>query len=100
MRERSHTKKGPGRYAGRGKMVTIRPLFDDIRIVREPRQRLAPAIVGGNWQGQEYLTMAEHDRCVRAQMQDPIYGYVGAKLALIAERKARPAAELPVTVEG
>lgn len=29
-----------------------------------PHQRLAPAIVGGNWQGVEYLTYAEHDRLV------------------------------------
>ena len=88
MRERSHTKKGPGRYAGRGKMVTIRPMFTDIRIVKDPQQRLAPAIVGGNWQGVEYLSYAEHDRCVRARMQDRIYGYVGTKLAIIEARKA------------
>lgn len=29
-------------------------------------QRLAPARVGGNWKGRQYLSYAEHDRCVRA----------------------------------
>jgi hypothetical protein len=29
-------------------------------------QRLAPAKKGGNWQGLPYLTLAEHDQCVRA----------------------------------
>lgn len=35
------------------------------------RRRLAPAIKGGNWQGQTYLTYAEHDRCVRATFGAP-----------------------------
>lgn len=32
---------------------------------RAGSQRLKPAIVGGNWQGQEYLTYAEHDKIKR-----------------------------------
>ncbi len=35
-------------------------------ILHNRASRLAPAIKGGNWQGVEYLTYAEHDRCVRA----------------------------------
>lgn len=54
---------------------------------RPGRQRLKPAIVGGNWKGQEYLTYAEHDQCNRVarQMNLP---YEQVKAALLIERRA------------
>jgi len=60
-RFRHHTKKGPGRYHGQGRMITVRPMFHDVRFVMQPRQRLKPpvAILG-------VPTQAEHDYCVRA----------------------------------
>lgn len=58
-----------------------------------PRQRLAPAAMGGNWQGVEYLTCAEHDFCTRMSMYDlPGYDrkwlYKRAVEVLFAERLA------------
>lgn len=91
QRERSHTKSGPGRYAGRGKMVTIRPMFTDIRIVKDAQQRLAPAIVGGNWQGVEYLSYAEHDQATRATMALDV-SYDRARKAIIEARQVKAAA--------
>lgn len=57
-----------------------------------PQQRLAPAIEGGNWQGTEYLTYAEHDFCVRAARlfarpgMDRKWCYRRARSILLAER--------------
>ena len=60
----------------------------------EPRQRLKPAIVGGNWKGIEYLTYAEHDACTRYALQaarspnnKPKAAYEVARQRLIIERK-------------
>lgn len=59
-RFRNHTKKGPGRFHGQGRMIVLRPLLHDIRFVMAPRQRLKPphATLG-------VPTQAEHDYCVR-----------------------------------
>lgn len=78
---RSHTKSGPGRYHGQCGMF----VFNERRIVKNPQQRLAPAITGGSWKGLEYLTLAEHDRCTRAALNAP----AGSKPdeAFVAERR-------------
>ena len=36
---------------------------------RKGTPRLPPALKGGNYQGKEYLTYAEHDRCKRVAMK-------------------------------
>lgn len=62
---------------------------------RPGSQRLAPAIVGGNWQGQQYLTYAEHDQCVRSTLDELSYSgsraeqYERTKREIIAERSAQ-----------
>jgi hypothetical protein len=34
-------------------------------------KRLNVRVSGGNWQGSQYLSYAEHDRCVRATFRAP-----------------------------
>lgn len=34
-------------------------------------KRLNARVAGGNWQGKQYLSYAEHDRCVRATFGAP-----------------------------
>lgn len=38
---------------------------------RKARRRLNVRVAGGNWQGQPYLSYAEHDQCVRATFGAP-----------------------------
>jgi hypothetical protein len=64
-RYRNHTKKGPGRYHGQGKLIVVRPFLTDVYLTKQPERRLKPAIHGGNHVGAEYLTYAEHDECTR-----------------------------------
>lgn len=94
-RSRSHTKKGPGRYHGQGAMITIRPLLTDIRIVKPAQRRFPIAQRGGNWQGLEYLTMAEHDRIQSFRLDCRAKGievsYDAARSRYLEERRATPA---------
>lgn len=70
----------PGSHRRHGRLYSTRSN-------RPGRQRLKPAIVGGNWKGVEYLTYAEHDQCNRVarQMNLP---YEQVKAALLIERRA------------
>ncbi len=63
---RSHTKTGPGRYHGEGKLYTA---VDKTRFVKQPERRFAVAIRGGSWKGKPYITYREHDRFVRQRLQ-------------------------------
>jgi hypothetical protein len=69
-RFRSHTKKGPGRFHGQGRMITLRPMLTDIRFVMTPKQRLKPPVATLG-----IPTQAEHDYCVRATFA---FGPVGS----------------------
>lgn len=95
QRFRHHTKKGPGRYHGGGRMFVVRPLLTDIRLVKRPEQRLRPAIEGGNWKGLEYLTYCEHDRikrfCMHARTLGTPVSYAAARGHFLEERRNRPA---------
>jgi SLT domain-containing protein len=40
------------------------------RLIKRRGKRLETRTAGGNWQGQPYLSYAEHDRCTRAGLAE------------------------------
>lgn len=65
------TKRGPGRRS-------ISKVMGEHAI--KPRDRYSPR--GGNWQGKDYLNLAEHDRCVMS-----LDGYEVERKRIIEARK-------------
>lgn len=85
--------------AGTGNAVEVMPrepsstpsAFSGGRKKHKSRKRLNARIAGGNWQGKQYLSYAEHDRCVRATFGAPnglarLARYEVEKGAVVASR--------------
>lgn len=65
MKNRTYSKRGPGRFHGQGKLTII---DNKTRIVKAPVVRLESAKLGGNWKGKEYFTYQESDEVTRLQL--------------------------------
>lgn len=83
---RSHTKSGPGRYSGIGRMI-IDPTDGKHIGVTQPKQRFAPAAFGGNWKGTEYLSYREADRLQNLQRWPSFMKRYEAMATIKAERR-------------
>lgn len=65
--QRSHTKSGPGRFHGEGRLFFIEG--QKRAVVRESQQRLRTARFGGNWKGLPYFSFAETDSIFRVMQE-------------------------------
>jgi hypothetical protein len=82
--QRSHTKSGPGRFHGEGRLFFLE---GGATVVREPAKRLRGTRFGGNWKGAPYLSQYESDH-ITGLMLSHVLKRAEAEQQVLAERAA------------